>query len=65
MKGDIAPGTRVLINGLGDIGMESEYRSWIGKEGTVVRKTRAGLYIVENDESKTLTFAKRNLDPVI
>lgn len=56
------PGDEVIVNGSRDLGICAEARPFIGMRCMVVKKTKAGLYLVEHPDGRTWSFALYNLD---
>ena len=59
---EIIDGMTVLVNSSGDFMFDGEAkRFFIGKQVTVIKKCKSGLYLVENSEGRQMAIAKFNL----
>ena len=51
-----------MLNGAGDLAMESVFRPYIGQPVEIVKITKGGLYQIRTSDGKLLSVPKRNLD---
>ena len=63
MKIALAPGTKAVINGGGDLMMVREDGAWIGRSVEVVKVTKGGMVYV-TDGREFHTFRPMNVDVV-
>lgn len=61
--GDMKIGSKVKINGSGDLMMDRSVGKYIGREGIILRLMKSGLYVVYFGDY-CCAFAKRNIDLV-
>lgn len=53
---------KAVVNSSGDLAIDSDARKFIGKEVTVLRQFKSGLYEVQLESGETYRLPKRNLN---